>query len=359
MRSDAHLFIALTAHGYGHLAQIAPIIQCLHHRHPQLRFTVQTTLDPQFVQQRVQGPVRIIPSAADVSLPMQDPLTVLWEQGLASYEQFEVDYTLHAEHQRQLFIQDPPNLVIANIPWLPLEIADQCAIPSIALCSLNWYDILQESPVGQQLSPALTQRLQRAYACAQQFIRPAPAMPMTWLANGCDIGPIAAPCVCDRQRLQTLLTLDSAKPWILVLFGGAGHLPIQFTNEALIAYEFIVPEHQPPHPAVHSLAHAGCTVQDVMGCCDAVITKPGYGTFVEAACHGCPLLVVRRDDWAESRYLLTWLQHNVPTVTITAQQLATGEFLEALQQLIMMESVPPVAATGTQEAVAIIESYLR
>jgi hypothetical protein len=46
---------------------------------------------------------------------------------------------------------------------------------------------------------------------------------------------------------------------------------------------------------------------DLLRSVDAVIAKPGYGTFAEAACNATPLLYVRRQEWPEQDCLIEWL----------------------------------------------------
>ena len=56
-----------------------------------------------------------------------------------------------------------------------------------------------------------------------------------------------------------------------------------------------------------ALEALGISHIDCLASCDAVITKPGYGTIVEAACHAIPTLFVRRGVWPEEPALVDWL----------------------------------------------------
>jgi len=59
-----HLFLAVTAHGYGHLAQSAPVAEELAKRVAGLRVTLQGDIDPSFVRNRLPSCSRPIPEAA-------------------------------------------------------------------------------------------------------------------------------------------------------------------------------------------------------------------------------------------------------------------------------------------------------
>lgn len=355
-----HLFVAVTAHGYGHLAQVAPVVSELKRRFPDLEVSLQGNIAPAFAKARLPVSYRHIQSAADVPLPMDGPLTTRWTEGLADYLAFDLDYAAQQTQQRQLFEQLRPDLVLADIPWLPLDVARSMGIPCAGLCSLSWYDILVESPVGHQLPAALAQRLQRAYAGAELFLRPAPSMPMRWLPNGRDIGPIAQPRRRDPQRLRERVGRPASEQLVLMQFGGTGRLSLGGAPRLMDGVHLLSPDTDAGRGRddLSLIAAEGNSVLEALASCDALITKPGYGTFAEAACNGIPVLSVERKDWPESRWLVEWLADQVPMREISASDLAAGEIREPLAELLAEGVVEPVAPTGVAEAADLLIDLL-
>ncbi|TVQ87513.1 MAG: hypothetical protein EA400_11250 [Chromatiaceae bacterium] len=353
-----HLFIALTAHGYGHLAQCAPVVAALQRRRPDLRVTLQGTIDPAFARSRMPAGFRHLSVAADCVLPMDGPLQARWHEGLALYTAFEADYDRHWAAQRARFEQDRPDLVLANIPWLPLDLARAMDIPALALCSLNWYDILAQSPVGAALPAAVAERMRAAYASAATFLRPSPSMPMAWLPNGQDIGPIAVRRRRDPAGLRTRLGLDPDEQPVLMQFGGAGRLTPGSLDELPPRVRLLSPDTglAARHPRIRLIDAA--EVPDALASCAAIITKPGYGTFAEAACHGVPVLYVPRGDWPEEPWLVDWLSTRVPSAALSAAEFAAGAIGERLAELLAAGPAAPLAATGVDEAMERIEVLL-
>ena len=98
---------------------------------------------------------------------------------------------------------------------------------------------------------------------------------------------------------------------------------------------------------------------DVLRSADALITKPGYGSFVEAACNGIPILYVDRHDWPETACLVTWLQSHGRGLGIRPEQLTQGDFGHALETLLMTTPPTPVQATGIEEAVTHLSALLK
>ncbi|MBK5967631.1 MULTISPECIES: hypothetical protein [Thiorhodovibrio] len=359
----AHLYVAVTAHGYGHLAQVAPVIHALRQRLPALRVTLQGNLNPEVVRYRLPAGVEQVAHAADVALPMDNPLQVRWEQGLALYQAFEADYDRHLAHQIALLEDARPDLLLADIPWLPLDAARQLGIPAAGLCSLNWLDILQQSPVGERLPKAVTARLQSAYAGAKLFIRPAPSMAMPWLENSIAVGPIAEQRPRDPKGLRKQLGLAQDQRLILMQFGGTGTLALDPEPLARARMQLLTADPGiPASSTVSRIGGPGLGMLEVLASCDAMITKPGYGSFAEAACHGIPVLYVPRDDWPETQALIDWLRHQVPTDVIATERLARGDIVEPLETLLeqtRQSNHKPVAPTGIDQTLKHLLPWLQ
>ena len=354
-----HLFVSLTAHGYGHLAQIAPVVAELSRRRPGLRLTVQGDLAPGVVQARLPPGLRHLREAADLGPVMDGPLVTRWDQSLAAYERFVDEQDLHLARQQAILAADPPDLVLADVPWVPLLAARALGIPAVALSSLNWFDILAESPVGHRLPSAVSEALRHGYAACDLFIRPAPSMPMAWLPRARDIGPIAELCPVGRPALRHRLGVPKQRPLVLVQFGGFPGLDPLADWPLSQVLHWVAPELPGgPRADASSLTAHGLRVSEALGACDALITKPGYGTFAEAACNGVPVLFVSRSDWPEEPPLVCWLAQRVPLREIGLVDLMAGRVEEPLAQLLRAERPPPTAPTGIAEAADLIQAML-
>ena len=354
----AHLFIAATAHGYGHVAQVSAVAHGLRRRDPELRITLAATVAPGFVRERMPQGVEVLDLALDVALPMAGPLRAQWAEGLAVYSDFDAEHERHLAGQRALLAELRPDLVLADIPWLPLAAARELDIPAVGLCSLNWLDVLAESPVGDRLPDTLVTHMRDAYAGADLFLRPAPAMPMAWLPNARDIGPIAVVRPRDPARLRHRLGVDADTRLVLMQFGGAGSLCPPADMPLPPKTLLLTPVPEIAAARADAMLIGTEAVPEVLASCDAIITKPGYGTFVEAACHGVPVLSVPRGDWPEEPHLDQWLARRVPFRSVPRAEIAAGRLAEPLAELLATGAVAPVPATGVDEAVELLSPWL-
>jgi hypothetical protein len=355
----SHLFLAVTAHGYGHLAQAAPVVHELARRLPGLQITLQSDIDPGFARSRLPRGFTQIHEATDIGLLMDGPLSTRWSESLIRYADFEADYDRLLEREMSLLRRAAPDLVLADVPWLPLDAARRAGIPAVALCSLNWYDILRESPVADQVSDAVMERMRSVYAAAERFIRPAPSMPMAWLPNAIDVGPVASRYPDRREELRARCGVPADRPFALMQFGGfEGFDPLARWLEQDQVHWLAQDLPAGPRRDATGISSLELRVPDVMSSCDLMLCKPGYGTYSEAAVNRIPVLYVKRGDWPEETALIPWLAERMPTREITREDLLAGDLAEAIHTLCAVDRPPAVEPTGIEEVADLLEPLL-
>ena len=98
----------------------------------------------------------------------------------------------------------------------------------------------------------------------------------------------------------------------------------------------------------------GVPFTDLLRSIDVVLTKPGYGTFTEAACNGAAVLYMRRDNWPEQDCLIEWLHANARCREVEECDLASPQ-LPTLLDALWRQPAPPVpVADGTAQAANLI-----
>ena len=112
------------------------------------------------------------------------------------------------------------------------------------------------------------------------------------------------------------------------------------------------------HPAAIAAEDFGLDFTDLLRSVDVVVTKPGYGTFSEAACNGTPVIFQRRDDWPEQDCLIEWLLRHGICHEISARRLQVGDLADTLQQICQVPTVSPPPTSGIAEAVASIGAII-
>jgi len=336
------LLVAISHHGLGHLAQAAPVLNALHAARPDLEFLVWSGVSQTALAARIHAPFQHRHEPADVGLAMHDAVRVDLAASRAAYLAFHQDWDARVACEADWLRGQGITGVLSDVACLPLAAAAQADIPGVALCSLNWVDIASAYFAGAYLAeqpgmaPVLEQ-MAAAYRSARAFLRVTPAMPMTWLENGEAVPAIASRGVNHGAELRARLELERDERLVLLGFGGIAYQAAQ-PLPALHGVRWLVPDDWCAGGAskradLIPFARSGLSFLDLLASCDALVTKVGYGSFVEAAAAGIPVLYIDRPDWPETPFLADWLGVHTRAAVIDEAQLfdpAIGVLLAAL-----------------------------
>ncbi len=338
------LLAAISHHGLGHLAQVAPVLQVLAARCPNLAVTIWSGLESAALRRRIALPFTHRRDAADVGLVMLDAMRVDRAASLAAYRRFHEDWDRRVGEAAAWLRVQGFDAVLADAAYLPLAAAQRAGMRAIGLCSLNWHDIATAYLGGLPEMDVVLAQMAAAYGAAEVFLRPQPAMPMPWLSNAREIPPIAA--LGRQRRAEIARRLDLAPDERLVLagFGGIGY---RAALARIDGVRWLVPEAQPGAIDQTPFRVLDMPFLDLLASCDALVTKVGYGGFVEAAAHAVPVVYLDRPDWPETPHLAQWLRNQVPARAIDEQTLASPSLAEHLRALW---AAPPPRRTPAQGA---------
>lgn len=346
-----HLLVCISPHGYGHTAQIAPVVNALRKKLPDLRVTLRTTVTHTLLTARFDPPFTHIKTASDFGMTMANAVTVLAEQSAAAYAACHAHWDHKVEQEATALRALAPDLVLANVPYLPLAGAALAGIPSAALCSLNWADIYQHYCGQRAEAGRILEQMHAAYNSAAVFLRPQPCMPMTTLDNSRMIGPIARVGRDRRDEVNRIMNLSGEETLVLVAPGG---IPTRWPMEHwphLPGVRWIVQsDWHVTHPDAIALEMLSMPITDVLRSGVVLLGKPGYGSIAECGCNGTPMLYLMRHDWPEEPYLLEWLQQHGRGLAIESHILETGNLSAALEELLAHPTKPAVEPSGIQEA---------
>jgi len=354
------LFVAISSHGFGHLAQTAPVVNALWREIPSLRVIVQSQAPKELLAGQLAQPFEHIQQPADVAMVMSNSLDVQVAESAAEHAAFHRDWESKVQRQAGLLRCYQPDLVLANVPYLLPAAALRAGIPCVALCSLNWLDIYSAYCNKDSQFDLVRQQMLEAYRAAALFLQPLPSMPMTTLPNRRPIGPIARRGRSRRMQIAAAVGLGADEKLVLVSLGGIpSSLPLAHWH-TIPGVRFLVSGiPAADYPQIHPVESLEMPYIDVLCSCDALITKPGYGSFAEAACNRIPVLYVPRDGWPEAPFLTSWLQTVVPCREISRIALEWGTFADELNTLFAQEPLPPVEPTGIADAVEILLPWLQ
>ncbi len=357
--TSPHLYVALSPHGYGHAAMTAPVLNTLRAHIPYLRLTIETNVPRHWLVERVTGSFEYIPTR-DFGMVMRSATEVDAERSHAAYLDLHADWPATVAKEAEQLQITQPDIVLSNISHLALAAAARAHVPAVALCSLNWAGIYRAYCGDRPGADRVLAQMEAAYSTARVFLRSLPAMRMPCVFHVQDIGPIARQGCNRRQELRHLLGVTEKIRIGLLAFGGIapalilekwprhpGWLWIAGLSQ-VPARSDIVKAETLPLPFIDLLASA-----------EVVLTKPGYGTFTEAACARVAVLHSCREGWPEAVPLSQWLQAHTRALTVPAERLRVGDFAAELEAVLALpQPTPPPQQTGIDQAVEAIVRLL-
>ncbi len=355
-----HLLVDVTAHGYGHIAQTAPVVNELVRRMPDLRVTVRSAATTAYLQQRITSPFQHIPVALDFGMTMFNAVAVDVPRSLANYREYHADWDAKVAQAAQEVRALQPDILFANVPYKSLAAAKVVGIPAVAMCCLNWADIYRHYAPDDTESQSIHAQMLAAYESAEIFLKVSPTMPMDSLSKSRTIAPIAQVGVAQRSLALSRSGGHAGDKLVLVAMGGIDYrLPMEKWPR-LAGVRWLVPQAwNIQRDDTNALETMGMSFSDLLASCDVVLTKPGYGTFAEAAYAGVPVIYVSRGEWPEQPYLVDWLGQNGVCLEVAQEILEQGSMQSILDEACSIGRDPVKLGTGVYEVVDILQSMMR
>jgi UDP:flavonoid glycosyltransferase YjiC (YdhE family) len=353
------LYVAISSHGYGHIAQTAPVVNEFHRRSKDVRIVIECAAPRDVLARRFDMAFDHVPVSSDFGMVMRNALEVDVAASHARYVEAHkrLDADVEAAHRRML--EHGADVLLTNVSYVPLLAANRMSIPALAMCSLNWADIYKQLCGSLPGATQIHGTMLNAYRAADVFMKLEPGMEMPELSNTQVIGPVASLRSSIRTELFERLDLAADARLVAVSMGGIATDLSLSRWPRVSGVTWIMPDGADiERTDMVPVSSLGKSFIDIMCSCDALITKPGYGAFVEAACNGVPVLYVERVDWPEAPFLIDWLHERGTCREIGFNDLSSERLGEALHALWLVERAERVAPVGVHQAADVVERFV-
>lgn len=355
-----HLLVDITAHGFGHVAQTAAVLNALDCSN--LRLTIRSLTPEAVLRERIHQPFELIPYQQDNGMVMHDALRVDVPASMRWYEEFHAGYAERKQQAASELEALQADLLFANVPYLSLDAAAAVGVPSVALCSLNWADVFHAYCADLPGAGRIREEILGAYAQANVFLQPVPSMDMHPELRARSIAPIARVGQRQPERLRSLAGAPVRACFVLVALGGLGmEYPLDNWPYLKGVY-WLFPDSVADAAGRNDFLPIGrfpMDYVDLLASCDVVMTKTGYGTQTEAVVNQIPALCIRRPQWPEEPKLPDWHQENGEVLFVNWREVQAGVFTDKIMALLETPWRKPVVyPSGAAEAAAILQAHL-
>lgn len=355
------IWCSISGHGYGHAAQVAPVLNALGRTVPNLTAILRTTVPAAFFEPRLTIPWQLHGAKQDIGCIQDGPLKIDVPGTWAAHRTFHYDWKDKIAAEAATIRHTAPACVLSDISHLGVAAGALSRIPTIGMCSLSWDLVLEPfvdpSDGGQA---EIIRQIREAYAQADCFLRVAPGLCVTAFPTVFDIGPITEPAAPQPRRLREALGAVASDRILLVGFGGIALRGLPFESmEKMPSCRFLVDGPVPPGlTRVASLAVVGMPFKDLLASVDMIVTKPGYGTIVEAVALRTPVLYVRRYNFADEQSLVDYLHRYGRGSELSMDDFLAGRWEPSIQATLdqsPQQTSPPLS--GAADAAQLLSRY--
>ncbi|MBN2243128.1 MAG: hypothetical protein JW793_10595 [Acidobacteria bacterium] len=326
----------VSAHGYGHGVRSCDIIRALNRLDPDLTVDVVSGLPQEFLFNRISSaPNSFRNDAFDLGMVQKDSIRVDVPATLNRLERLFDRREERIEREIRYLQESGVDLVICDIPDLPLEAAAKAGVPRMAVGNFGW-DWIYAGFTGRDPRWAgIVDRIREAYGKTDLLLRLPFSDSMEAFPVIEDIPLVASPGKYRRDAIAGLVRCDMRKKWILISFTSLSWSGQALDRiERLKDYEFFT-----VHPLswsrcnIHTLLREQFPFSDIVASVDAVVSKPGFGILSDCVVNRKPLIYADRSDFPEFEVLEAGIRRHLKHLHIPASDLYIGNLESSLERI--------------------------
>jgi len=276
--------------------------------------------------------VEVISGQNDPGVVMEGA-AVDWGRTFAAVEQWLASWEDYIAAEKAFLRERGIDLVLSDITPQPFLAAEELGIPSLGISNFTWH-LIYTHLVGKN---ELTDRIAEAYRAADGALLLPLHEPMEVFRDRREVGFVARPVTRGRMEIRRLCGLSEGEP--LVYLGGGQSLdPAVFRGirTALAGCTLLTPSWTTIPGAVR-IPPGETETQDWIAACDLVVSKPGYSTISEAVQAGVPMLLFRREGFAEDNYLIGGVEEMGIGRELPATAVLDGSWADGLESLMGLQ----------------------
>jgi hypothetical protein len=358
------VWCSISAHGFGHAAQLMPILNELGAVIDDIKVILRTQVPAEFFQRHLDVKWELQVAQQDVGCIQQGPLDLDVAATWSAYAQFHTNWERKVVEEARAIHSAKVKLVIANISHLAIAGAAYAHYPVVGIASLSWDRVLEvyrQDHCPTHLS--ILQTIRSGYAQANQLIRLHPGIEMPAFRSSIDVGPSIPLMKPNSGELRKLLGIPENEWIVLIAFGGIPltNLPLNQV-ESLSGFHFLVGElpSSTCYKRVHRLEDIAIPFSEILKQADIIMTKPGYGTVMAAVHNGKMVVYVRRHNFIDEQCLVDYIHRHGRGMELSREAFEAGNWEATLRAVLTVPDAtesPP--SPGHRDAVRVLSTYLQ
>lgn len=318
-------------YGYGHASRdIALIRRVL--QDTDARICVRAGEAAAFMEQSLpdvpvfkgENDIGVVMQAASVDPGATEERLMAWTRSWDTYIRAEAEFC----REQQV------DMIISDIAPQPFLVAERLGIPGIALSNFSWH-LIYTHLFGKTEA---TEEIREAYGCAEGALVLPLHEPMEVFRERWETGLLCREITQSREEMRRRSGLSNTD--VLVYLGTGWSLDVSLAAcmERLrkIGIRCLVSSNQ-PSGFDHVIPATETETQNYIAMCDLVVTKPGYSTVSEAIRAEVPMLLYRREGFAEDDAIIGPVEESGIGKAVSYRDLCEGRWTDEIDALFSLK----------------------
>jgi len=344
----------ISGHGLGHAGRSCLIIETLRARHPDIEVDIVSGAHPWFFEKTLGAGNPVRPASFDVGVIQRGSLRMEPKATLeACRELLGRRPGLIAREARSLK-ESRTDLVVCDIPALPMAAAAELGIPSVGISNFSWDWIYEPlfAPLGGGRD--VIEALREDYGRGSLFLRLPFHGDSGAFARVEDLPLVGRRSGREPGETRKALGIPEGRRLALLSFGGFGLEGAELGGLARCKDWIFISEQRdlPELPNLRRIPPGVFRYPDLVRAADAVVTKPGYGIVSEAILGDTAVLYTGRGDFREQPLLEQALKRYCRSLKIDNARLLGGDWATSLESLMAQPAPAESLAAGGETQAA-------
>ena len=219
------------------------------------------------------------------------------------------------------------DLIITDIPWLPVEAGTYAEIPVFAISNFDWLYIYDKLFSKQtDLKPVLNTIYGLYQRVDYAFRLPLSSTKSMGSFRKIEKTGLLAAYKPPNPELKKALGIDSKIPVLTCSFGGEGEMNLNWKNMCSAFPGTVISTRELKEIPNYIQIPPDFDFSSLISISDILLTKPGYGSFAEAIQSGTFLIYYPRKDYPEEEVLIKGISSYPQKIQLPELNLSVSEW---------------------------------
>ena len=259
------------------------------------------------------------------------------------------------EREVEFLRKERVDLIITDIPWLPVEAGTYAEIPVFAISNFDWlfiYDKLFDKQTD--LKPVLNTIYGLYQRVDYAFRLPLSSTKSMGSFRKIEKTGLLAAYKPPDPGLKKALGIDSNTPVLTCSFGGEGEMNLYWEKMCSAFPGIVISTKQLKGIPNYIQIPPDFDFSSLINISDILLTKPGYGSFAEAIQSGTFLIYYPRKDYPEEEVLIKGLSYYPQKIQLPELNLSVLEWEDVFHTALTFSGSRKIIPNRNKQVASLI-----